>query len=271
MPAILRDVNDAPDLIDVTEATTRSGAARPRSRWPALVTLLLIAVVVLQITILSRLGDSADDLAAVADAVAGVEDDLTNLDSRMADLEVAAASAAASPAAPSPAGPTSLPDGYLPPFVSSQNDTAVSGQYVLGNVTGLSYYENQELRIDPADGTPRVWMVWAHWCPYCQQELPQLSEWWDANASLYPDVELVTISSSEDVSRGNPLVPYLDGSAFPFPVLIDDDLTLAQQFGTNAFPYWVVTGADGRVLLRVAGLLEIDVVARLFDEVAAQA
>jgi hypothetical protein len=52
---------------------------------------------------------------------------------------------------------------------------------------------------------------------------------------------------------------------------MDTDLALAQQFGTSAFPYWVVTGPDGRVLLRLAGQIGIETTERLFDEVEAMA
>jgi thiol-disulfide isomerase/thioredoxin len=164
-----------------------------------------------------------------------------------------------------------VPPGWLPPFTDAQNDTAVAQGYVLGDVKALSYYDGAEVGYQPSDGRSRVWVIWAHWCPYCQQELPALSEWWVANADRYPNTDLVTISTSEDPSRGNPLLAYLDESQFPFPVLVDGDLALAQQFGTSAFPYWVVTGPDGRVLLRLAGQIGIQTTERLFDEVEAVA
>jgi hypothetical protein len=62
------------------------------------------------------------------------------------------------------------------------------------------------------------------------------------------------------------LQPYLDESRFPFPVLIDEDLTLAAQLGTRSFPYWVVTDVDGTVLFRTAGLLEISQVENIFNQ-----
>jgi len=60
------------------------------------------------------------------------------------------------------------------------------------------------------------------------------------------------------------LIPYLDESAFPFPVIVDSDNTLASRFGLAAFPFWVVTDGDGTVLLRIAGLLDMAQVEELF-------
>ena len=80
-------------------------------------------------------------------------------------------------------------------------------------------------------------------------------------------MELVTVTSSIDADRGNPLVPYLDESQFPFPVLMDETGSLAATFGTNAFPFWVITDAEGRVLLRQPGAFGTDQLPGLFASV----
>jgi hypothetical protein len=82
-------MEDAPPppngVVDVTSSPSGAKAPMPRRRvWPALVIVLLVTVLVLQITILSRVGRSNDDIAAVADAVAEVDD-------RLGDLEIGAA------------------------------------------------------------------------------------------------------------------------------------------------------------------------------------
>ena len=168
-----------------------------------------------------------------------------------------------------PSNPASVPPGSLPPFTDPQNDPAVLGEYVLGDLTAVEYYTEASTSIAPADGTARVWLVWAHWCPYCQQELPGLAQWWPENAERFPNTEFVTVSTSMDETRGNPLTPYLDQSQFPFPVLMDPDLQLATQFGTNAFPFWVVTDGEGRVVFRVAGAVGLDTVEAFFTQVEA--
>jgi thioredoxin-related protein len=43
-------------------------------------------------------------------------------------------------------------------------------------------------------------------------------------------------------------------------------MSLAGQFGTSAFPFWVFTAPDGTTLLRIAGYLEIEQVAEIFDQ-----
>ena len=114
-----------------------------------------------------------------------------------------------------------------------------------------------------------VWLVWAHWCPHCQNELPELSAFWDEARPTTPTSRSSRSASSIDPTRGNPLEAYLDDSGFTFPVLVDPDNSLATTMGTTAFPFWVVTGPDGRVLLRRPGALGLDQMAGLFGSIEA--
>ena len=135
----------------------------------------------------------------------------------------------------------------------------------LGEIQGVDAYTENVETYDPADGTKRVWMVWAHWCPFCQQELPELSDWYPTVEDQY-STELVTVTTSISPERGNPLEEYLDAEQFPFPVIVDPESALAVQMGVSAFPFWLVTDGDGEVLLRATGLLHIDQVINLFNQ-----
>jgi thioredoxin-related protein len=79
---------------------------------------------------------------------------------------------------------------------------------------------------------------------------------YDELLAAYPSIEIVTVTTSIDPERGNPLDEYLVEEQFPFPVVVDDELRLAGQMGVSAFPFWLVTDGDGTVLLRLSGYLE---------------
>ena len=155
----------------------------------------------------------------------------------------------------------------LPVYPQSGADPAVQASMQVPPVTGDEYYSGERLTVAPNGENATVWLVWAHWCPHCQRELPELADFWETSAEQYPHVELVTVSTSIDDARGNPMVPYLDSSQFPFPVLVDPTGALAATFGTPAFPFWVVTGPDGRVLFRQPGAFGADQLPGLFDSV----
>jgi thiol-disulfide isomerase/thioredoxin len=243
-------------------AVTTEPAASP-NRVGALVFagLVLVAVLVMQIVLLVQSTQTRSDVDALTEDVQALAGDVLDVE---ASLGAFGAAASAAPTV------ESLPPGALPPFDPNQpNDAALGLQ--LGTVTGTEYYTAATATIDPADDTHRVWLVWAHWCPHCQDELPAVSAWYEENAAAYPGVELVTVTTAIDPSRGNPLEPYLDDSQFPFPVIVDEELTIASQLGSSAFPFWMVTDGSGTVLVRIPGAIGIDSVEQIFaqlDELA---
>ena len=192
---------------------------------------------------LTQTSDDVHDLESEVDDIAGA---VGSLGQAMTEIAAAQSAAASTPV-------SGVLPGALPQFTDGQADQAVG--MVLGDVVGVDAYSGETTIVTPSDGTKRVWMVWAHWCPYCQEELPTLSASYAALRTAYPDIDITTVSTSIDPSRGNPLDEYLATEQFPFTVLIDEDYSLASQLGVSAFPFWVVTDGEGRVLFRTAGFL----------------
>jgi len=254
----------------------RTGGGAPRGLLIALA-IGLVAVFALQVFTLVSTSRTHEQVAALDDRITTLDERIATVDSNVTAAQSAisdvdekvedlAQESLASPVASgaSAAQTPTEPAGDLPLFEQGQPDAALGIR--LGDVTGHEYYTDSDLLFDPSDGTPRAWLIWAHWCPHCQRELPALTDWYAEHAGDYPDVELVTITSAIDPDRGNPLEPYLDELQTPFPVLVDSDSSLAQQFGVNAFPFWVFTAGDGTTVLRVAGYLEVDQVADIFAQ-----
>lgn len=245
------------DATTVDETTPAAAMAiGPRRRlvpWLVLGGLLLVALMASQVYLITTLADTTDELAATRTELADLEAQVSLVDASIEALAGDLATTTTSPPQPSASSPgaQAAPAGYLPRFDPAQPDRALGLR--LGAVSAPDAYSGGTVDIDPADGSKRIWMVWAHWCPYCQQELPVLAERYPTLLSEYPDIEIATVTSSIDPSRGNPLDAYLDAEQFPFPVLVDEDLDIAGRFGVNAYPFWVITDGDGTVLLRIAG------------------
>ncbi len=255
----------------------------PPRKAPTLLTaatlIVALAVLVLQIVNLRATDEVRTEVetaqasaAAAAGSVETLRADVEGLTSTLekldSDLAAASIGGSISSGASSASGDAAAVQA-LPPYPTSGADPAVQTRMALGDITGNEYYTGAPLTVSPDGENATVWLVWAHWCPHCQDELPVLSEFWAQSADDFPNVDVVTITSSIDPTRGNPLEAYLDGSNFPFPVLIDPDNALATTMGTTAFPFWIVTGPDGRVLLRRPGALGLDQMAGLFGSVEA--
>ncbi|MEA2000862.1 MAG: TlpA family protein disulfide reductase [Actinomycetota bacterium] len=273
----MEETTASPDALeaelDTLERTDPPAVASPKTRdltkgLLGLVILLLVTVLAVQIIQLRQTSNTSDEVAALAEDVTDLKPlrrDVDILGSQVAALDSRLASGATTGASPT-AVVAQGADGSLPPFQDSANDAAVLNAMTIATISGPEYYTGADASFAATDGKARVWMVWAHWCPYCQAELPELKEWYPANAARFPNVELVTISSAIDDTRDNPLVPYLDSEQFPFPVIVDETGEVAQLFGTTAFPFWAVTDAEGTVVLRVAGALDVDNVDQIFAQ-----
>ena len=229
--------------------------------------MLLVGLVVSQVYLITSLASTNDDIGSLKAQIIDVSRAVSDVETAVVGLSDDVSTAAAIAAAPNDTGVSpapAVPAGFLPRFTNGAADTALGLK--MSAVQATEAYSQEAMDIDPADGTKRVWLIWAHWCPYCQQELPELSVWYPDNADRFPNSELVTVTSSMDPARGNPLDEYLESEQFPFPVLVDEDTKLAAQFGVSAFPFWVVTNGDGTVLYRTAGLIGPDAVEQLFTQ-----
>ncbi len=229
-----------------------------RGRSPLVLVGLVVAVLVVgalvasQFSLLSSLDTTQRDLDDALARISVLTSRIESLDGSVAALDdelddVARTTSDGASAAPA------LPAGVLPRYVEGTTDSALG--MTLGPLEAPEAYSGVTVRVEPTDGRKRVWMVWAHWCPYCQEELPSLAAMHADLEATYPDIELMTVTTSIDVTRGNPLDDYLAAEAFPFPVLVDETSELAGRLGVSAFPFWVVTDGDGTVLYRSAGYL----------------
>ena len=127
-------------------------------------------------------------------------------------------------------------------------------------------FDRQELIIG-GDKRAKVMVFLAHWCPHCQREVPLLVSWLAKHPQ--PQVDLATITTGIDPNRPDyPPSDWLQREKWPTPVLVDGNSAAATAMGLTSFPYFVVVGADGKVMKRGSGELSEDQIAALFATAA---
>ncbi|WP_421118725.1 TlpA family protein disulfide reductase [Aquihabitans daechungensis] len=151
----------------------------------------------------------------------------------------------------SPAGATR--EGDLPRYDAKAEEDPAIGM-TIPTVTGKDF-DGNDVTISGEDGTAKVMLFVAHWCPHCQREVPLLKEHLD-EVPMPEDVELVTVSTSEEPGAENyPPQEWLEREGWSAPVVVDGDTSIAEAYGLSAFPYFVVVDADGKVVARASGEL----------------
>jgi len=157
--------------------------------------------------------------------------------------------------------PTNIEDAYgevtvdgnpLPVLVDPSGDVATG--LVAPTVTGTDP-EGNLVTIGP-DGRSKVVLVLAHWCPFCQAEVPDLVDWLGTTGGD-PDVDLYAVATSTDPTRANfPPQEWLKDENWPAPIILDDEAKSAgQAYGVASFPFWLILDGDNRVVMRFTGRL----------------
>ena len=159
--------------------------------------------------------------------------------------------------------PVTIVGTALPEHNSSATVDAAVGQ-VAPNLTGVDF-AGKPITI-ANDGKPKVIMFLAHWCPHCQAEVPRIQNWLDENGTP-SDVALYSVPTSTTSTRPNyPPSDWLVGKSWTVPVLVDSEQSeAASAYGLTSFPYFVVVGADGKVVERASGELTMPEFAALLD------
>lgn len=118
---------------------------------------------------------------------------------------------------------------------------------------GFGFLGNE---VTTTPGTPMLLVFLAHWCPFCQKEVPVLVNW--NNSGLVPDnLDVIAVTTGTDEAQPNfPPSVWLANEKWPelWPVLVDNkDQTAANTFGLAGYPFMVLIGEDGKVLWRNSG------------------
>ena len=119
-------------------------------------------------------------------------------------------------------------------------------------------YSGRRVTIDPADG-PHLVLVEAHWCPHCTATLPRVVQWMaDGTIPEWLTVTLVSTAESPD-GANYPAVQWLQDLGWTGPVIRDSSNgdgaagPAAEAYGVTGLPSFVLIGADGTVVARLAG------------------
>lgn len=153
----------------------------------------------------------------------------------------------------------------LPIMPPNQTIDATAAGLEYPSVTGQDF-DGSTVTIANDDGRAKAIAFLAHWCPFCQQEVPLIQDWIDTTGGD-PDVDIYTVSTSMNSGRDNyPPSAWFEREGWTSPVIRDDNQnSVLLNFGAGGFPFWIFVNSDGTVALRTAGLLETEQFVQILD------
>lgn len=105
--------------------------------------------------------------------------------------------------------------------------------------------------VDSAKLRGKVVLVdfWAMWCPPCDEEIPQFTEW--QNTYRAQGLQIIGISM-DDSAR--PVKAYAEKRKIPYPIAMADEKTIAAFGGVLGLPANVIIGRDGTLIAKHVGV-----------------
>ena len=152
--------------------------------------------------------------------------------------------------------PLMPPDNRVDTTANGETSPTVIGQDFDGN----------EVRIEN-DGRAKAIVLIAHWCGFCQNEVPAVQAWLDAGGGV-EGVDMYSVATAMDSNRDNfPPSEWLDREGWTVPVIRDDSTgSVHSAYGSGGFPFWVFVNSDGTVAFRLAGATTIDELELIMSE-----
>jgi disulfide bond formation protein DsbB/peroxiredoxin len=136
-----------------------------------------------------------------------------------------------------PYEPTRVPDPAV-----GQPAPAFAGTDFAGTATELV----------PAGEGPALVVFLAHWCGYCQEELPALVDWMESGGA--DGVRVIAVSAGASAQQANwPPSTWFAREGWPGAVVADGGAGAAKAYGVTAFPFAVVLDEEGTVVERHSG------------------
>ena len=166
-----------------------------------------------------------------------------------------------------PEGETTITGQGLPEFAGENDDNVARG---LEAPIFSGPNENSEIVTLEKDGNAKVLLFLAHWCGFCQKEVPVMQEYIDV-VGVPEGVEIIAVATSIDRSRDNyPPHDWLEREGWSEIQIYDTDRDIGTAYGVNSFPYWVFLDKDLKVVARRTGNLPQDQVGQLLIALANQ-
>ncbi|MDA8212392.1 MAG: TlpA disulfide reductase family protein [Clostridia bacterium] len=101
-------------------------------------------------------------------------------------------------------------------------------------------------------GEPVYLNFWATWCPPCREEMPDIQQVYTEKGQQVRFLA-VNLTGTEKSVQG--VREFLSAGGYTFPVLLDEDNAVAEQYQVRAIPTSIFIDAAGVITYRYAGAM----------------
>ena len=148
------------------------------------------------------------------------------------------------------AAPQPTTNSYGAPALAQQGGTVTD--FSIGSLAGGN------LALSDFAGEVVIMNFWATWCPPCRAEMPGLNRFYETHRGK--GLVLLAINVEEGVEL---VRPFIQNNNFTFPVLLDEQGRVAQQYSTRSYPTTFIIDREGVIQHVQTGIISEDELARI--------
>lgn len=110
--------------------------------------------------------------------------------------------------------------------------------------------DGKEVKLSDYEGKKVFLNFWATWCPPCKAEMPHMQSFYDGEPE---NVEILAINLEESNAK---VSEFVDQYGLTFPILMDEDGTVAGTYEVYTIPTTYVLNEDGTVHQKIIGPMD---------------
>ncbi|MDX1697346.1 MAG: TlpA disulfide reductase family protein [Thiohalobacterales bacterium] len=138
------------------------------------------------------------------------------------------------------------------PLHAAQGLSAIPGE-VMAPDFELTDTEGRVHRLSDYRGKTVIINFWTTWCPPCREEIPSMNRAW--HKMKQDDVVILAINMGES---DDTIFIFTADYPADFPLLMDEDGAVIEQWPVKGLPTTYVVAPDGRIAYRAIGGREWD-------------
>lgn len=128
-------------------------------------------------------------------------------------------------------------------LLSQEMRTPESKDFILSDLQGNT------LRLADFRGNVVLLNVFATWCPPCREEMPSIESLYRA----YQSKGFLVLGVSTDTNGEEVLPPFIKEYTLTFPIVVDTDKQVSQQYQVRGIPATFLLDQHGRIAGMVSG------------------
>ncbi|UOQ42957.1 TlpA family protein disulfide reductase [Halobacillus salinarum] len=108
----------------------------------------------------------------------------------------------------------------------------------------LETLDGKQVKLKDLKGKKVFLNFWATWCPPCQEEMPELERFYQTYGN---EVEILAVNATGTEKGVDEVRKYMNKHGYHFPVGLDKDLSVNNNYQALTIPTTYFIGTDGKI------------------------